>query len=115
AAAPIGLPSNVSPTDAAPGGVVCALRECKVAVETDYQLYERFGDLGTMATYTAALLGAVSDRFERNAETVLTFPYIGFYTHPDDPWLSLDAGGTVTDLYNEFRIAWDGAALPGGA
>ncbi len=95
-------------------GSPCGLRECKVAVESDYQLFQRFGDLGAMAAYVGALLAAVSDVYERQVGTVLTFPYIGFYTDPNDPWVAQDNGGTIYDLYNEFRTAWIGN-LPAGA
>lgn len=95
-------------------GGICGLKECKVAVESDYQLFQRFGDLGAMAGYVVALLGAVSDLYENQAGTVLTFPYIGFYTDPNDPWITQDTGGSANDLYLEFRAAWLGN-LPAGA
>jgi hypothetical protein len=92
----------------------CSLREAKIAIESDYQLYQVFGDLNAMTSYVTTLLGFVSDRYESQVSTVLTFPYMQFYTTANDPWTAQDGGGSCIDVLNEFRAAWVGN-VPGGA
>ena len=45
---------------------------CPMAIETDYQLYQVFGSLAAEQNYVLALLGAVSDRYLGEIQTVLT-------------------------------------------
>lgn len=89
-------------------GDPCALKECSVAVETDWQLYQVFGNLNALTTYVTTLLTFVSHRYETQVGTVLTFPYLQFYTQAGDPWLSQDSGGNTLALLHEFRTAWAG-------
>lgn len=99
---------DVSPHDPA------VLLECKMAIETDRQLYTVWKDLQAEQTYVFALLGAVSDRYETQVEVKLTFPYVQFNTRKNDGWTSQDNGGGCGDLLNEFRNAW-GGNIPNGA
>lgn len=92
----------------------CTLREATLAVETDYQLYQIWGDLGAETAYVTTLLAAGSDRYETQIETVLTFPYVQFYTSPNDPWSAQDGGGNSVDVLYEFQAAWSGN-VPMGA
>ncbi len=92
----------------------CSQRECKIAIESDYQLYQVWNDLGAMTTYITTLLGFVSDRYETQVDTILTFPYMQFYTNSNDPWTSQDSGGGCVDVLYEFQAAWAGN-VPGGA
>ena len=88
--------------------------ECAMAIETDWQYFEHWGSLIAAETYLLALLGAVSDRYLEQVNVVLTYPYVGLYTTPNDPWTSQDTGGGVVALMNEFRMAWANA-IPAGA
>lgn len=89
-------------------GGPCALKECTVAMETDYQLFQVFGSLNAMTTYVTTLLTFISNRYETQVGTILTFPYLQFYTNSNDPWSSQDGGGGSVDLLYEFRSAWLG-------
>lgn len=91
-----------------------SLRECPIAMETDYQLYQIWNNQQAAATYLTTLLSFVSDRYELQAATVLTFPYLQIYTNSNDPWSTPDNGGSSGDMLNEFRNAWVGN-IPGGA
>ncbi len=92
----------------------CSFHECKIAVETDTQYTNVFGgDLGAASTYMTTLLTAISDRYEEQINTVLTFPYLQFYTG-SDPWSTPDSGGSTSQMLDEFRTAWSGN-LPAGA
>ena len=92
----------------------CSQMECAVAIETDYQLYQVFGNLSAMTTYITTLLSYVSDRYETQVNTVLTFPYLQFYTNSSDPWSAQDGGGDCIDVLYEFQSAWAGNVPAGG-
>ena len=95
-------------------GGACTLRECKVSIESDYQYFQRFNDTTAQATYTATLWSFISDRYETQASTTLTFPYVGFYSTATDPWTTPDTPGSSSAMLNEFRNAWVGNIPNGG-
>ncbi len=102
------------PGSAALGGASCPLRECQVAITSDFQFYQKFNDLTAQTTYVTTLLGFVSNRYETQAGTILTFPYVAFYTTAADPWLAPDNGGSSVDMLNELQAAWNNN-IPAGA
>jgi hypothetical protein len=106
------VPGFGTPSFGGPGVTL----ECKVAVETDFQYFQRFGNLNAAQNYMMQLLAAVSGRYRTEIDVVITYPYLQFYTQNNDPWLAgdnpsqYDAG----DLLNQFRSAWQ-FNIPGGA
>ncbi len=86
----------------------CNIRECSIALETDWQLFQVFGNLNAETAYVTSLTTAGSDRYEQQANTVLTYPYVMFYTNSNDPWSSQDSGGSSIDALYEFQAAWVG-------
>ncbi|NUP95427.1 MAG: hypothetical protein HUU28_04610 [Planctomycetaceae bacterium] len=96
------------------GSGSCNLRQCKIALESDFQYYERFNNSNAQAVYTATLWSFISDRYETQTSTILTFPYVGFYTTSSDPWTTPDAPGSSGAMLGEFQAAWVGN-IPGGA
>lgn len=88
--------------------------ECKMAVETDHQLYQLWNNLDAEVNYVMALCGALSDRFFEQLQVRITFPYVQFYTSSADPWSTQDSGGSSGDLLGEFQAAWAGNQ-PAGA
>ncbi|MFT7464297.1 MAG: hypothetical protein ACI9EF_002650 [Pseudohongiellaceae bacterium] len=114
---PEALTSGVAPQptpDSFSGGGSCNVLECKMAIETDFQLFQVFGDLGAETAFITTLLAASSARYEEQIDTVLTFPYLQFYTTASDPWNTPDIGGDSIDMLNEFVGAWAGN-VPAGA
>ncbi len=124
-------PSPSGPGNGYQGDGTCALRECPIAVETDWQYYSLFNNLPAAQVFTYCLLTSISHRFEEQADVVLTYPYLQFYTTSSDPWSTPDTGngGTLGMLY-EFQSAWtsdppclglptgvtpQGGSIPGGA
>ncbi|MGD2017333.1 MAG: zinc-dependent metalloprotease [Planctomycetota bacterium] len=91
-----------------------SLRECTVAMETDYQLYQLFNDVNAATSYLTTLLSFISDRYESQASTILTFPYLQIYSNSNDPWSTPENGGNSIDMLNEFVGAWQGN-VPMGA
>ncbi|MBM3986968.1 MAG: hypothetical protein FJ294_03305 [Planctomycetes bacterium] len=109
---PVPQPSTPGVSQLLGGG--CALRECKVSIESDYQYYTRFNNTSAQAAYTTTLWSFISDRYETQASTILTFPYVGFYSTASDPWTTPDAPGTSSAMLTEFRNAWVGNIPNGG-
>ena len=91
-----------------------SLRECPIAMETDYQLYQLFNDVNAATSYLTTLLSFISDRYESQASTILTFPYLQIYSNSNDPWSTPENGGNSIDMLNEFVNAWQGN-IPTGA
>ena len=87
---------------------------CRMALETDYQLYADFNDLAAEQTYITQLFAAASARYVEQINTVLQRVYIAYYTNPNDPWVTPDIGGSSVDMLYEFQAAWAGN-LPNGA
>lgn len=109
----LGGPRTYSPPPA-PKALPPSLYECKVAIETDYQLFQVFGDLNAEMTYVTTLMSWVSYRYEEQIAVVLTFPYMQFYTTSNDPWVTQEQGGGAGGLLGEFQAAWQWN-VPGGA
>jgi len=80
--------------------------DCAIAIETDFQLYQRFGSLGGTTSYVTQLMAAVSDQYFTDIQTTMSIAYLGIYTTAADPWTSQDSGGDAGDLLNEFIGAW---------
>lgn len=114
------LPENrqaarVPPPDSGGKAGSPSLYVCPIAVETDYQLHQVFGgDLQAQTAYVASLLTWVSYRYEEQIGTVLTYPYVQFYTTPADPWKAQDNGGSCIDVLSEFQAAWQNNVPAGG-
>jgi len=92
-------------------------RECRIAVETDFQYFQRFagagsGQLTAAMNYATALLGAVSIRYRESTNTTLTASQMAFYTNSNDPWTTQETGGGSGGLLDEFSTAWRGANYP---
>lgn len=93
------------------------LYRCRMAIETDFQLFQVLGnDLGAETVYVTSLLATASDRYVQQFNTELTFPYVQFYTNPNDPWSTPDQAGQLGvssfTLLDEFSAAWGGGNLP---
>lgn len=82
--------------------------DCRLAIETDYQLYSRFGSVADTTAYVTELVSAVSDVYFTDVQTTLSIAYLGIHSSPSDPWTSQDSGGDAGDLLDEFRAAWAG-------
>lgn len=82
--------------------------ECRLAIETDYQMFQLFNDAQATIDYVTQLVAAVSDVYERDIETRVGIAYLGIHTNANDGWSTQDTGGTAIDLLNEFQSAWSG-------
>ena len=89
--------------------------ECRVAIETDYQLYQKFAGAGALTGYVTQLVAAISEQYLTDVQTTLAIAYLGVYTDPSDPWTAQDSGGTASDVMAEFRAAWAPSSWPAAA
>ena len=107
--APIGRTGAAATADAA---APLPLYEARVAVETDFQFFQLFGDAQATATYAATLFAAVSARYREQVGTILTLAHLGTYTNAHDPWTTQESGGDVSHLLTEFEAKWGGGQAP---
>lgn len=106
--------THVTPPLPSPGlksTTVTPIYECRVAIETDTQYFNLFGNLNAAQTYLFSLLGAISDRYREQVGVILTFPYFGFHTS-SDPWVAQEQGGGSIGLLYEFQAAWQNGGGP---
>lgn len=108
-------PGGAAPPPPNPEGGPGTLLECRVAIEGDYQLFQRFNSASAELSYVVALLGAVSSRYHEQLDVVLTYPYLNLWTVPGDPWSAQDQGGGTQAVLDEFRMAWDNGHIPANA
>ncbi|MHC5211492.1 MAG: M12 family metallo-peptidase [Planctomycetota bacterium] len=105
--APAPRPLLAPPADGGPAFTL----EAQIAIETDTQYFDLFGDVDAARAYALSLLGAVSARYREQVDVVLSVPYLGLYTGAD-PWTSQDNGGSSIDVLFEFQDAWDAGGAP---
>jgi len=85
---------------------------CRIAIETDYQLYQRFGSTNATTSYVTQLMAAISSQYFTDVQTTLSIAYLGLHSSASDPWLSQDSGGDAGALLDEFQAAWNTSGWP---
>jgi cysteine-rich repeat protein len=78
------------------------LVQADIAVETDYELWDKFDSDQATLDYLAALVAAASAIYERDVSVQLRFSYIRLWSTPSDPWSASDTSSQLT----EFRNYW---------
>lgn len=112
-AEPLAVPGAIGPTVRDGGSTGAAFATTRLALESDFQLYQRFGSTAATTTYVTELVAAASERFLADAETLLQIAYLRVWSTAADPWNTPDVGGSTFDMLEEFRAAW--APSLGGA
>ena len=110
-----GVPLPQPRPQGAPGVAALSAADCRLAVETDWQLCQKLGSASATTSYVTQLVAAVSDRYLTDVQTTLSIAYLGVYSDPGDPWTSQDGGGNAADLLDEFRNAWNSSGWPAPA
>jgi hypothetical protein len=107
-----GMPAGAG--DGAPESlpVGLSLAECRLAVETDYQLHQKLGSVPATTAYVTQLVAAIAEQYREDVQTDLVIAYLGIHSSADDPWSSQDGGGTPGDLLDEFQAAWNASGWP---
>ncbi len=99
-----------------PPAATTTLLDCPLAIETDVQYFQLFGDVDAARTYVVTLVAAVSARYREQIGVVLTLAYLGLHENGVDPWSTQETpGGGSIDLLFEFQSAWDAGAAPAQA
>jgi hypothetical protein len=109
--APVGA-QQLPTTSGEPGIGALNPSDCRVAIETDYQLYQRFGSTNGLTNYVTKLIGAISAQYFEDVQATISIAYLGVYTTAGDPWTSQDSGGNASALLSEFRTAWAPSSWP---
>ncbi|GMV27698.1 MAG: hypothetical protein AMXMBFR58_37290 [Phycisphaerae bacterium] len=99
-------PGWTPPPEAPPGGggrendPVRGLRQLQLAVDTDREYFQIFGNIEDANTYVVQLYGQVSDIFLRDVNTRVDLVFVRLWPDTDDPY-------TSTDPLDSFRTLWN--------
>ncbi|MFT7074143.1 MAG: hypothetical protein ACJA0P_000142 [Planctomycetota bacterium] len=96
-------------TGSAPGTGSTLVANCRLALETDYQFYQKFASSSDLTDYVTSLIAAISDQYFEDTQTTLSIAYLGIHTNSNDGWSTPDTPGSTSDMLAEFRAAWTGA------
>lgn len=97
-----------------PDSSALTMSDCRLALETDFQLYQIFGSSGALTDYVTGLIGAVSAQYVTDVQTTLSIAYLGIHTSSNDGWSAQDSGGDAGDVLDEFLTDW-GSSWPATA
>lgn len=92
-------PAAPGPSPARPAGVNWA---ANVAIETDYQFFQHFGDTGAELDYIADLVAYSSTIYAAQVDTSLLVGYVSLWTTAGDPWNA----ASTSQLLDQFRGYW---------
>jgi hypothetical protein len=87
-------------------GTHASFATATLALESDFQLYQRFGSVPATTTYVTEMVAAVSDRYLVDTEVLLSISYLGIWSNAGDPWTTPDGPGSTLEMLDEFRAAW---------
>ncbi|HEV8240603.1 MAG TPA: M12 family metallo-peptidase [Thermoanaerobaculia bacterium] len=97
----LGAGAEAAPFEpAAPGDKAAALYSITVAIETDVELFNRFGSVDTMAAYIGDLMGAMSAIYYRDVNTTLRVNLVSAWTGAttSDPWTATSPSTALCEL-----------------
>ncbi len=90
-----------SPVEGISGGA--APRAARIAIETDFEYYQRFSDAHEAARYALDLLAFSSTIYADETDTDLLVPYLSLWTVVDDPWTATTSSAGLS----EFASFWN--------
>lgn len=80
-----------------------AAYNARIAIETDFQYYQKFNDETAASDYAADLIAYTSTIYSAEVNTSLTISHISIWTSASDPWVE---SSTVCGLF-EFGRYWN--------
>ncbi len=104
--APEEQPLFPSSGSGAPGIAALTVANCRLALETDWQIYRKFHTVSGLTNYVTKLVAAVSEQYFIDVQTTFSIAYLGIHTNSNDGWTSQESGGDTGALLDEFRAAW---------
>jgi len=84
-------------------GAASAAYHARVAIETDYEYFQKFGNAQDAADYAGDLIAYTSAIYEAELDTSLAISQIELWSTPADPWSQTS---TICGLY-EFGRYWN--------
>lgn len=86
-------------------------RRADLYIETDYPLFQKFGNSTATSNYVSDLLAYVSAKFQSEAAARFNIKQISVYTTSADPWTSTTTHGAL----GELRTRWNAAPFSANA
>ncbi len=86
----------------APAAAATVNYTARVAVDTDYEFFQLFGDETAATDYIGDLFSYASTIYENEINTSLLVSYIKLWTTSADPWTQTSCGG----MLDEFGTYW---------
>ena len=78
-----------------------------IAIDSDYEFFQLFGNTDTATAYLSTIFGNVSELYFRQLGVSLVVSSISLYTTPDDPWNAPNPhSGATADVLCEFSSFW---------
>ncbi len=102
--------SGIPSIGSTPGTSETTVANCRLAIETDFQLYEKFNSSTDLTDYVTSLIAAISDQYFEDVQTTFSIAYLGIHTDSDDGWTTPDGPGDTAAMLAEFKAAWSGGA-----
>lgn len=84
---------------------------CRMAITTDFQLFQVFANVTAEQTYVTQLFTAASSLYNAEVDTALTLVQLQLYSNANDPWNDADDAGT---RLGALQAAWQGNIPNGG-
>lgn len=103
------VPSDVTSND---GSVANAAYQLRLAIETDFELYQAFNDVGAATAYVTSLVGNASIVFQRDLNTTLTLGHLELNI-TQDVWDTVPIQGTAAALAEVSKEWHDDARRAG--
>ncbi|NNF43151.1 MAG: hypothetical protein HKN62_08880 [Phycisphaerales bacterium] len=90
-----------TPPAAATGGTLNppTVKQIELAIETDYEYFELFGDLDAACAYIVTLYGAVSDIYIRDSNATFLLTFVRLWDSPDDMFNQESPLGPFADFW----------------
>jgi hypothetical protein len=81
--------------------------QASIAIESDYEMFQLFGDVDSAMSYLSTVIGGVSELYVRQLGISLTIASVSLYTTSNDPWNAPNPhSGATADVLCEFSSYW---------
>lgn len=101
------VPGTKKPEPFAGAGAARGTPPCRradIAIETDFELMQRFGGSEVnSAAYVALLFTAISDIYQNELNTRLRISYLRLWADANDPWTAGDTGAQLDQFLNYWN------------
>ncbi len=85
-----------------------------VSIETDFELYAKFGNVDSTAAYIGDLMGAISAIYHRDVLTTLRVNLVSLWTTASDPWTTNSTQAALCEVGTWWHANRPMATFPRG-